>query len=187
MAETHAIIDFAPLACTIGYALLGSDASQCQCDWMWGKLGGFCYGLAWYRMLGLAYALAQASIRCGIRQYDSIWGNIERFRLWFSMVEDARFRLGFAVRWYLIWCELIRLHTGQSRRFWLWFGRIWYQVFGRFLFCWEPVRTCTYHIPRGGIFTKCLLSTAHRSKTANGAQTHWGHKKTPPQPSGGVI
>jgi len=29
MAETYAIRGFAPIACAFGYALLGSDGSQC--------------------------------------------------------------------------------------------------------------------------------------------------------------
>ena len=46
------------LAVALPMALAVPDARQCQSDCTQGKLGGFCYGLVWYRMLDLAYALA---------------------------------------------------------------------------------------------------------------------------------
>ena len=71
------------------------------------------------------------------RQYqcDSIQVNLDGFRLGFGVVSGARFRLGFAVRWYLIRCQAIRLHIAQSRQFLgvIWWG-IWYQ-FWQVLFC----------------------------------------------------
>jgi len=53
MPETLATIDFSPLACTIGTALLGSDGSQCQYDCTQGKLTAFCYRFGWYLVLDL--------------------------------------------------------------------------------------------------------------------------------------
>ena len=58
MPETYATIDFSPIACTIayafGYALLGSDASQCRSDCIQVKLIAFCYGLGWLQAVDLS-------------------------------------------------------------------------------------------------------------------------------------
>ena len=62
---------------------------------------GLGYGLAWYRMLDLAYAQA--------------------------------------VRWYLIWCELIRLDTGHSRAV---LARIWQDLVSGFWQVFVLLGTC---------------------------------------------
>ena len=129
------------------------------------------YATIGFAPIGLGCWLCLA--RSDGRQYqcDSIQGNLDGFRLGFGVVSGARFRLGFAVRWYLIRCQAIRLHTAQSRAV---FGVIWrgsgIRFSGRFCFAGNLLERVYNQLSRQIIIAN-LKSTGLRSRPANSSQT----------------